>query len=328
MNHALIEPVAALASAHLSDLSTDPLLAPIPGAAPCGEDLSYSNDFDAIARLREADDPSLDQGEWVTPLKVADWPGVVRRSTELLTQRSKDLRLASWLTEALAFTEGYPGLARGLRLTAQLAQRYWLYLHPLPEGGDQEERIGNIAWLLARVREQARRLPVVPGKGLSDSLADNLAAAQGAVQALGELQQVIDLHLGAHGPSFVAAREALVDAVADIERLVRESGAWVDASARATDRATAPISPGEWAAAAQQVDLGAGPITSRAQALQRLQEVAEYFRRAEPHSPVAYLADKAVQWGHMPLHEWLRVVLKDAGSLSHVEELLGVQPRG
>jgi type VI secretion system protein ImpA len=53
--------------------------------------------------------------------------------------------------------------------------------------------------------------------------------------------------------------------------------------------------------------------------------VAAFFRRTEPHSPVAYLADKAVSWGEMPLHEWLRQVVKDQGSMSHLEELLGLQ---
>lgn len=387
MNPALIKAVAAPSAQPSASSLSDPLLAPISDASPCGEDLSYSADFDAIARMREADDPSLDQGEWVTPLKVADWPGVVRRSAELLAHRSKDLRLASWLTEALACTEGYPGLTRGLLFTAQLARAYWPHVHPLPDGGDQEERIGNIAWLLARVHEQARRLPVVRGKSASYSLADvaqvralaarvadgsaapdgladpkllpdrlaraqretptafwadNLAAAREAVQALSELQQVIDLHLGDHGPSFVAAREALTEAVADIERLARESGAWVGATNAVAATELATELPGGAAAASSaaspaasqlpaqacRAEVSVGPLVSRAQALQRLQEVAEYFRRTEPHSPVAYLADKAVQWGNMPLHEWLRVVLKDAGSLSHVEELLGIAAAG
>ena len=70
-----------------------------------------------------------------------------------------------------------------------------------------------------------------------------------------------------------------------------------------------------------------GPIQSRAQALAQLTAVAEFFRRTEPHSPVAYLADKAARWGEMSLHEWLRTVVKDDGALSHVEELLGVPGR-
>ena len=37
----------------------------------------------------------------------------------------------------------------------------------------------------------------------------------------------------------------------------------------------------------------AGPLQTRAQALHQLRTVADFFRRTEPHSPVAYLADKA-----------------------------------
>lgn len=67
-----------------------------------------------------------------------------------------------------------------------------------------------------------------------------------------------------------------------------------------------------------------GPLQNRTQALQQLRQVADFFRRTEPHSPVAYLADKAAQWGEMSLHEWLKTVVKDDGALAHVEELLGI----
>jgi type VI secretion system protein ImpA len=78
------------------------LLTPISPTAPCGDDLSFSADFDAIQELRRADDPTLDQGEWVTSQKSADWPGVVARCDELLSSRSKDLRLLVWRVEALS----------------------------------------------------------------------------------------------------------------------------------------------------------------------------------------------------------------------------------
>jgi type VI secretion system protein ImpA len=44
------------------------LLAPISEAAPCGEDLLFSADFDAIQHARRFEDPSLDQGEWITEI--------------------------------------------------------------------------------------------------------------------------------------------------------------------------------------------------------------------------------------------------------------------
>ena len=47
------------------------LLAPVSEHDPAGEDLSFSLEFDQVAELRRADDPSLSQGEWVT--KQLSW---------------------------------------------------------------------------------------------------------------------------------------------------------------------------------------------------------------------------------------------------------------
>jgi type VI secretion system protein ImpA len=63
----------------------------------------------------------------------------------------------------------------------------------------------------------------------------------------------------------------------------------------------------------------------RADALCRLAAVAEYFRRTEPHSPVAYLVQRAVRWGEMPLEEWLREVIHDEGVLGQLRETLGLK---
>lgn len=66
-----------------------------------------------------------------------------------------------------------------------------------------------------------------------------------------------------------------------------------------------------------------GPIQNRADALKKLNEVADYFQRTEPHSPVAYLAQRAVKWGSMPLEAWLREVVKDQTTLEQIRETLG-----
>ena len=68
-----------------------------------------------------------------------------------------------------------------------------------------------------------------------------------------------------------------------------------------------------------------GVIHTRADAVAQLRAVAEFFRATEPHSPAAYLADKAAEWADMPLHRWLEHVVKDDGSLAHLRELLGVK---
>lgn len=344
-------------------MNTDELLQPISDSAPCGEDLSFSAEFDQIAEMRREDDPTLDQGEWVTSLKVADWPGVLDRCSDLLRNKSKDLRLAMWWAEAATLTQGYVGLRHGLELCGGLCERYWDEFYPQPEDGDQDQRIGNLGWFLGRIGAlstvapitrgrtgayslqqmfAARALQPTPEKPLppealtldkfnralretpKDDLRASLAALEASQQLLNGLQGLVDAKLGADGPSFVSAREALASALHELQRLSREAGAISgavvsDAAAGAGAAKATGDAAGAGAAAG-------GPLRTREQALAQLREVASFFRATEPHSPVAYLAEKAVQWGDMPLHLWLRAVLKDAGALAHVEELLGVQP--
>ncbi|HET8869506.1 MAG TPA: type VI secretion system protein TssA [Aquabacterium sp.] len=345
-------------------MNQEVLLSPIPGEQPSGEDLSFSTEFDQIAEMRREDDPTLDQGEWVTSLKVANWPGVVTLCSELLQHRSKDLRLAMWLTEALALTEGYAGMYQGLHICSALCERFWDDLHPRADAGDMDERIGNLSWLLQRLVSLSDTLPVVrirqgerfslqdwqtaktsapsdaaPShervnldlfrKALRDTPADelqkHLTGLRSCLIQLQEWQAIVDDKLGQDGPSFVAAKEALSRALHDMERLAKDAGLHVgptttdtteshSSEAHANDESDAPSLPYQ----------SLGPIRSRTQALQQLREVAAFFRQTEPHSPVAYLAEKAVKWGEMPLHEWLRKVIKDQGSMAHLQELLGL----
>lgn len=358
-------------------MNHEALLAPIAGDLPCGPDLSFSTDFDQIAEMRREDDPTLDQGEWVTALKVADWHGVARQCTQLLQAQTKDLRLAQWLTEALALTQGYAGLLQGLQLCAALCHQYWDDLHPQADGGDLDQRVGNMTWLLQRLVTLVNTRPLTRGRqgavyslqdmaaahhwqtqlerspqdargqtadrltleqfmrALRDTPKDELRATLQTVRACEQQllawQAQVDAQLGQQGPSFAAAKEALSGAVHDIERLAREVGALAEASVEAGQDDGQAAWPGEQDgsldANASSPQAGPrGPLRSRAQALQQLRDVAAFFRRTEPHSPVAYLAEKAVKWGDMPLHEWLRKVVKDQGSMSHLHELLGVEP--
>lgn len=67
-----------------------------------------------------------------------------------------------------------------------------------------------------------------------------------------------------------------------------------------------------------------GAIGNRREALKRLGEVADFFRKSEPHSPVSYLVNRAVKWGNMPLESWLQDVIKDETILGQLRETLGI----
>lgn len=68
-----------------------------------------------------------------------------------------------------------------------------------------------------------------------------------------------------------------------------------------------------------------GAIRARDQALAQLAQVADYFRRTEPHSPVSYLVQRAIAWGQMPLDAWLVDVIKDNNVLAGLRETLGLK---
>ncbi|WP_198118773.1 type VI secretion system protein TssA [Massilia rhizosphaerae] len=323
-------------------LNLERLLAPVSADKPCGDDLAFSSEIDAIVRARQADDPSLEQGAWVTELKEADWKFVARECAQLIEKRSKDLQLAVWLAEATVRTAGLREFGDSLLLTAMLCERYWDGLYPLPDEDGVERRIGNLSWLAARIAPWLRDVPLTEGAGghaLRDfdvaraQGADALAKLEGARQrtpqafytnlmhdcehcaaAIDRLERSVDAVAGADGPSFSAARSALESLVLFIKPALKEAAP----PAAAADGAVA---------APAQAAASAGPLQSRAQALAQLRAVADYFRRTEPHSPVAYLADKAAQWGEQPLHVWLRAVVKDDAAFAHIEEMLGVGPR-
>lgn len=279
--------------------SIDQLLHPVSAEQPCGEDMSFSREVDEIAQARQHDDPTLDQGEWETALKEADWPFVASRCAQLIANRCKDLRLAAWLAEAQAQTQGLRGLGEGYALLAGLCEKYWTDLYPLVDDGDYDQRIGNLFWLLTRT-------PALVQACVSPSLDD----AEFCLTALIRLERVVDTQLGADGPGFSPAKEALQ---AVVRQLAPHSqlAALTDAGQATSDHTSV---------------IPVGAPQNRVQALQQLRIVAEFFRRTEPHSPVAYLAERAASWGEMPLHVWLRAVIKDPSAIAGVEELLGAAP--
>ena len=324
-------------------LDIEALLAPIAPDNPCGADLAFSAEVDEIARARLADDPSLEQGAWVTALKEADWKLVGKRCTNLLQTRSKDLQLAVWLAEANAKTGGMRGLADGLGLVAALCERYWDGLHPQADEDGFERRIGNLCWLASRFAPLVKSVPLVEG-GAVTLQARDIARARGpeavaeleaarvrakpaflqalqadseaCLAALQELERVVDDRLGADGPGYSLGRAALRD-VLDLITPATGSG-----TVQALSGSLVATGAGASLALPLRVD---GQVTHRDQALAQLRQVAEFFRRTEPHSPVAYLAEKAARWGEQPLHAWLRSVIKDDASLARLEDLLGIE---
>jgi len=137
------------------------LLQPISDEAPAGDDLRYDARVDLIkeARREELDLPSNNAE---AKRKLADWPQVVTLSTKLLAEETKDLQLSAWLSEGLLHKDGYSGLATGLTVFQGLLDNFWETVHPLPEEGDDELRLGPVEWLGNKLAIPLRMTPYGP----------------------------------------------------------------------------------------------------------------------------------------------------------------------
>ena len=66
-----------------------------------------------------------------------------------------------------------------------------------------------------------------------------------------------------------------------------------------------------------------GAVQNRKDALKRLSDLAVFFNKTEPHSPISYLIQRAVTWGEMSLERLLMDVIKDDSVMSELRQTLG-----
>jgi type VI secretion system protein ImpA len=97
------------------------LLAPIEGERRGGVDVTYDPEYSEIATLREYHGENNPKPDYAT---------IAELCATLLMERSKDLTVALWYTEARLRLDGFGGLDAGLRLVRGLLDGYWDSLFP------------------------------------------------------------------------------------------------------------------------------------------------------------------------------------------------------
>lgn len=71
-----------------------------------------------------------------------------------------------------------------------------------------------------------------------------------------------------------------------------------------------------------------GGIQTRDDALALLRDVANYFRRAEPHSPISYSIEQAIRWSQLPLTDLIKELIPDDGARKKYQYLAGIAAHG
>jgi type VI secretion system protein ImpA len=137
-----------------------------------------------------------------------------------------------------------------------------------------------------------------------------------------KLCAALDEKCGAHAPPATNIRDALT---ACRDALQQVAGSKLPAEAEAEEHAPAVNGT---LGAAQKAGIVASPqaIANRADAFRVLLNVAEYFRRTEPHSVVPYGLEQVVRWGNMPLPALLSELITDESPRQQLFRQVGIRP--
>ena len=170
----------------MDDLSLADMIAPVPGEAAVGVDLRaagpeserYLTVKDDRASARVAEREALAAGDpEVDPITAGlrSWRAVAEQGGELLSNHAKDLQVAAWLVEAWLRTDGFPGLADGFTLLAELVDRYWDEgLYPQEDEDGLETRLAPLFGLFGR-EEQGTLIQPIKLLSLTDREGEHVA---------------------------------------------------------------------------------------------------------------------------------------------------------
>lgn len=124
----------------------DEWLQPITIEKPTGEDLTYSDAFQAIK-------------EEITKLSGIDYSLIIAESETILKQHSKDIRVVTYYCLARLYIDGVEGFVEGLELLAGLLGKFGSSIYPLR----QNIRKNSVEWLAnSKFTDQLIQLQPIP----------------------------------------------------------------------------------------------------------------------------------------------------------------------
>ncbi|HTS51970.1 MAG TPA: type VI secretion system protein TssA [Burkholderiales bacterium] len=309
----------------MSVVAVESLLQPISPDMPCGENLEYREvrDLETLA----AGKPERQQGEKFIPAEEPSWGEVKQQAIDLFS-KTKDLRVAALLAQALVRTDGLQGLSDGLEVISQLLGSHWAGVHPQPDAADDYTiRLSALTFLSdlqsllnpirraelvstpAHGRVSLRDIQIAAGK--TKAAQDETSPPAAAIEAtfrecdVGRLRAVLQAverslqHAGEIEALWAAnanSRDLEVSRLTGVLQEIRKElqpalASHPDAIAQAAeDIAGAGEEGGAARAGAAPF---AGAIRNREDIIRVLDSACDYLTRHEPSSPVPLLLQRA-----------------------------------
>ena len=361
----------------------DTLLAPIPGDTPQGTDIRedytaqspYNRLRDARSEARDAE-KLQDAGDPDARDPAASWRTVRELALKALTETTKDLEVAAWLTESCVRSHGMVGLAAGAQLIRGLAEQYWDNIFPLPDDYGVETRVAPVTGLNGRdgngsLIQPLHKLPLFTrGDGSAIAFYQYQSSAQlptldaerrkqrleaGAIpfeelekearttgaRAFGQLRdetraalraweamtEVLDAKASEDPPSTSQVRDLLRGILDIAQRYAPEEAAAADDTAAAGGGdGGAMVTTGGPGMMMPGLAASQAAVVSRDDALRALENIATFFRKTEPHSPLSYTLDEAVRRGRLSWPALLEEIVGDRDSRNSILTSLGIRP--
>jgi type VI secretion system protein VasJ len=296
---------------------------PIPGDNPCGKDVSYDDDFQRVKaeidrigtvsakvdqkrvaddarefeRMREmasgrdraAAEAAMKDRSTLTESTGPDYRLVAELGTRILGEKSKDLRVACYVTRALWRTKKFEGVAEGLMGIQVLIRDYWEGLYP------------------SKARATGR-------KGAIEFLAQPLTEAMKGAEIQAEDHPHLEL-----AKSVAEGLEKEVSAkMPDIGSLALALAKQVDECLMKVPRPAAAPAPGAQppgAPSAAGVASAAPPadMHSSQDAVDAVRKAAAYLRAQDKKNAAAYRILRSIRWDALaaePPHEGAKTRLE------------------
>ena len=210
-------------------------------------------------------------------------------------------------------------------------------LFPGPDGGPvtywqymQSEELETISDPARRKQRLAAKvLPLADMAGAArqaggERLAGLRSEAKNALAAWTRMSEVLEEKAGSDAPPTGRVRD-LLSAIIAISNIYAPPEP--DAPADGSDAEEAEVTgAADGQAGAGTPAVGTARSATREDMLRELERIADFFRRSEPHSPLAYTLEEAVRRGRLTWPELLAEVVPDDKVRSAMLVMLGIRP--
>ena len=185
---------------------------------------------------------------------------------------------------------------------------------------DEERRQKRLASGATSMEVLERAVAETPAGFYSDLIED----AAAALEQFKAMNAVLDGHCGTDGPPASNIRELLTSIHDQVRYLARDKLALADGEAE-PESDGAEMAAGDAAAAPQSASVP-GQINNREDAFKLLLKVADYFRRAEPHSVIPYTLQEIVRRGRLTLPDLITELIPDETAREGFLMRAGIDP--